>query len=170
VQNACAALLAAVLSDVPAEVACTALESYRGIPRRMEYKGSVNGAAIYDDYAHHPTELRAAITAAKKMTDGRVITLFQSHTYSRTRTFYSDFIASLRLSDLLFVGDVFAAREADGGEVSGRALARDAGGTYVPSHAAAAEELCTVARPGDLILLLGAGNMNTVADLLSAEK
>ncbi len=170
VKNACAALLIAVLSDIPVDIALSALEAYRGIPRRMEYKGETNGAAIYDDYAHHPTEIRAAITAAKQMTDGRVITLFQSHTYSRTRTFYADFLSALRLSDRLFVGDIFAARETGDGEVTGERFARDAGGEYVPSHTAAAEKILLASRPGDLILLLGAGNMNTVADLLISKK
>ena len=117
--NARAALAALELAGFELERAAAALADFPGVKRRLELKGTRNGARIYDDYAHHPTEVRAALSALRELGPGRLIAAFQPHLYSRTKAFAEDFGAALALADEAVVLDVYPAREEPVGELSG---------------------------------------------------
>lgn len=157
-ENACAAYLTAYLHGISVDAIAKGLSAYRGIARRMEYVGKCKGAYIYTDYAHHPTEIRAAIDCARKMTSGKVIVVFEAHTYSRTKAFYPAFLSALSMADHLFVPDIFAARETDTLGMSGKRMARDAGGVYIADARAAKAAIMPLLSEDDLVLFMGAGN------------
>ncbi|HKA66893.1 MAG TPA: cyanophycin synthetase, partial [Solirubrobacterales bacterium] len=117
--NARAALAAIELAGLDVDAAAGALGDFPGVRRRLELKGFRNGARIYDDYAHHPTEVRAALSALRELQPGRLIAVFQPHLYSRTRAFAEEFGAALALADEVAVLDVYAAREEPVGELAG---------------------------------------------------
>ena len=128
------------------------LNDFRGAGRRFEYKGMVKGAAIYDDYAHHPGELNALLDMAMSLGYQRVICAFQPHTYTRTKALFSEFVEALKKPNVTFLAEIFAAREKN-----------DVG----ISFAELANWLYRLARPGDLILTVGAGNVYTVGEALA---
>jgi len=153
--------------DLPA--AADALSSFSGVRRRYEIKGKVGGVTIVDDYAHHPTEVAATIAAASYGTTGRVIAVFQPHRYSRTADLGPDFGAPLALADTTFVTDVYPAGERPIIGVSGRLVAEAteaAGGDvrYVGRLGDVASLVTSEAREGDVVLLMGAGDINSIAD------
>jgi UDP-N-acetylmuramate--alanine ligase len=159
-RNAAGALAAADALGVPAVAAAKSFATFSGTERRLEELGSARGITVVDDYAHHPTEIRASIDAVRARTTGRVIVLFQPHTPSRLRAFFDDFAAALRTADDRVVAETFAsAREAADSRAGAKALATRAGGTYVVDAEAAARALADRARPGDLVLVLGAGDI-----------
>ncbi len=168
--NATAAFAAAVeLGFAPPRVAA-ALAGYRGARRRMELKGEAGGVRVLDSYAHHPTELAADLRTARDIAAGaQVIAVFQPHLYSRTRIFAAEFGAALDLADKIVVLDVYAAREDPEPGVTG-ALITDAvpGGRahFVPDRAQVAPLISRIARPGDLILTMGAGDITTLGPQL----
>jgi UDP-N-acetylmuramate--alanine ligase len=168
--NATAAFAAAVeLGFAPPRVAA-ALAGYRGARRRMELKGEAAGVRVLDSYAHHPTELAADLRTARDIAAGaQVIAVFQPHLYSRTRIFAAEFGAALDLADKIVVLDVYAAREDPEPGVTG-ALITDAvpGGRahFVPDRAQVAPLISRIARPGDLILTMGAGDITTLGPQL----
>ncbi len=170
--NATAAFaLAAELGFDRAEVAA-GLASYRGAARRMEPKGEAGGVRVLDSYAHHPTELAADLAAARDIVaGGRVIAVFQPHLFSRTRIFAAEFARSLNAADEVFVLDVYAAREDPEPGVTG-ALISDAvpGGqsVFVPDSATLPAAVAAVARPGDLVLTMGAGDITKQGPLIVA--
>lgn len=156
------ALLAELGHDLAA--AASAVGAYRGVGRRWEHKGTVNGVALYDDYAHHPTEVAAVLDAAANSTKGRIWAVFQPHLYSRTERFSAEFGTALARADVVVVTDVFGAREAPVPGVTGEIVAdatRAAGGTvhYVPHRYELAEFVAPRLQPGDLVLSLGAGDI-----------
>ena len=164
------------LASIAVAVACekfskngikTALEGFRGIARRFEYIGSINGADVYDDYAHHPTEIKAILTAAKALGYDRIVCAFQPHTYSRTYEFFDDFVDSLSLCDEVIVSDIFPAREKNVYGITSKKLAdRIPNGIYIKSFDDICRYLQALSHPKTLILTLGAGKMNTVAKRL----
>jgi UDP-N-acetylmuramate--alanine ligase len=159
-RNAAGALAAADALGVPAAAAAKAFATFNGTERRLEELGAAQGITVVDDYAHHPTEIRASIEAVRARTAGRVIVLFQPHTPSRLRAFFEDFAAALRTADDSVVAETFAsAREAADDRAGAKALATSAGGGYVVDVEAAARTLAERARPGDLVLVLGAGDI-----------
>ena len=168
--NATAAFAAAVeLGFAPPRVAA-ALAGYRGARRRMELKGEAGGVRVLDSYAHHPTELAADLRAARDIAAGaRVIAVFQPHLYSRTRIFAAEFGAALGLADEVVVLDVYAAREDPEPGVTG-ALIADAvpGGHahFVPDRAQVAPLISRIARPGDLVFTMGAGDVTALGPQL----
>jgi UDP-N-acetylmuramate--alanine ligase len=168
--NATAAFAAAVeLGFAPPRVVA-ALAGYRGARRRMEIKGEAGGVRVLDSYAHHPTELAADLRAARDIAAGsRVIAVFQPHLYSRTRIFAAEFGAALGLADEVVVLDVYAAREDPEPGVTG-ALIADAvpGGRarFVPDRAQVASIISRLARPGDLVFTMGAGDVTTLGPQL----
>jgi UDP-N-acetylmuramate--alanine ligase len=139
------------------------------VRRRFEYRGRAGGVAVYDDYAHHPTEVAATLRAARAVAGpgGRVVVAFQPHLYSRTRTFAAAFGAALGLADEVVVLDVYAAREDPEPGVSG-ALVADAVPLppgrvhYVPRWAEVPAVLAGLALPGDLVLTMGAGDVTVL--------
>lgn len=163
VYNALAAFAAAALLNIPDADIIKGIGAFTGVSRRFEFLGTVNKARIYDDYAHHPDELDATLSAARSITCGRVICVFQPHTYSRLKAFFERFVLSLSVSDICIITDVFSAREADDGTVSGKILA-DAikGAVYIPYFDEIASYICNIALPGDTVMIIGAGDVNKV--------
>ena len=145
------------------------LLSFRGAKRRMEKKGVLNGVTYYEDYAHHPTEIEASLSCAKAIGRGNIWCIFQSHTYSRTYELYDGFIKSLRLADNIVVLDIYAARETNSFGVSASALASDIGKSaiYLESFASAADYVSKNAKPGDVVIVMGAGDVYHVFDYLT---
>lgn len=111
VYNAIAAIALADLLEIPDSVTARALLSYGGTDRRFEYKGKINGFTIIDDYAHHPTEIKATLHAAANYPHHTIWCVFQPHTYTRTKAFLTEFAKALSLSDEIILTDIYAARE-----------------------------------------------------------
>lgn len=165
--NALAAAAAAIALSVGAQAIKRGLESFPGAARRFEYKGEYNGAMIYDDYAHHPSEMRALINAAQELEYDRIILVFQPHTYTRTKLLFNDFVRELRRADVAILAEIYAAREVNTVGITAAELA-EASGAY---HYASLEEITLslrkIAEPGDLILTVGAGDIYKVGEVLS---
>ena len=147
------------------------LARFTGTGRRFEYRGETGGVDIIDDYAHHPTEIAATLDTAAFMTKGRIICVFQPHTYTRTRELFKDFVEVLGKADEAILLDIYAAREPDLGLVHARDLVESILKTgrhaaYASSFAEAADMVRKLANPGDLVITMGAGDVGRVADLL----
>jgi UDP-N-acetylmuramate--alanine ligase len=178
--NAAAALEACRAAGADLDRAVAALADFRGAGRRFELLGTTaSGAAVYDDYAHHPTEVAATIAAARTLEPCRVVAVFQPHLYSRTRGLHREFGAALAQADLVAVLDVYPARERaeDHPGVSGRlvaAAAADAAGGrpvyWLPDFAAAEPVLRGLLREGDLCLVMGAGDIDTLGRRLVTDE
>ncbi|MGD7731957.1 UDP-N-acetylmuramate--L-alanine ligase [Propionibacteriaceae bacterium G57] len=175
-ENAAAAYAVGRILGLDHEALLRGARSFTGTLRRFQLVDTVNGIAIYDDYAHHPTELRAALTAARRAVPdgGRLIACFQPHLFSRTQEFRDEFGDALALADLGFVTDIYAAREDPVKGVTGQlvvdaALAHGATVTYVPDKLDLPARIADVARPGDLVMTLGAGDVTLVGPLLVAQ-
>ncbi len=171
VKNALAAAAAAYVLGLPGKWVEEGLGSFRGAGRRLEHKGEFRGAQVYDDYAHHPGELRALLTAVRELGYERVICAFQPHTYSRTKSLFQDFAQVLTLPDVTILTDIYAARETDDLGVSARQLAQAVpGAEYCPALPDVTARLKELARPGDLILTVGAGDIYTAGEALFREE
>ncbi len=167
VLNALAASSAAYVLGLPGSAVKAGLEAFTGTGRRFEYKGEFNGAKIYDDYAHHPAELHALLSTARTLGYQRVICAFQPHTYSRTKALFDDFVRELRTADQVVLAEIYAAREKNTIGISSADLAKEIPGSiYCPTLPEAAQALRRLARPGDLILTVGAGDIYTVGEAL----
>ena len=166
--NALAAASAAVLCGVdPAHIA-SALLSFTGARRRMERRGCVCGAEIYDDYAHHPDEIRATLAGAREMGFRRVLCAYQPHTYSRTAGLFDEFAGAFSDADHVYFADIYAAREENVYGVSSCGLAERIGARaeYCGDFLTVAERIRRDARDGDLVIIMGAGDIYKVAELL----
>lgn len=168
VYNALAAAACALELGIDGISISRGLESFTGTKRRFEYKGMFNGAPIYDDYAHHPTEVRELLNAAERFGYQRVIAVFQPHTYSRTKALFEDFVAQLRRPAHVIVLPIYAAREPLDPSISSAMLAEAAGANCEtsPDVAAAAERLRDIVRKGDIVLTVGAGEAYLAGELL----
>ncbi len=163
VYNALCCIGACILLGISGKDAAKGIEGFEGVARRFELKGECNGAKIYDDYAHHPDEIKATLSIARECTKGRLYVAFQSHTYSRTKKFYSDFITAFGNCDEVIYCDIYPARETDTLGMSAQKLAADTkNGSYKGGFTDAAEYLKTVLRKGDAAVIMGAGNANAV--------
>ena len=171
VLNALAAAAATYVLGIPGEAVKAGLEAFSGAGRRFEYKGEYNGAKIYDDYAHHPGELHALLTAARSMGYQRVICAFQPHTYSRTKALFADFVRELRTVDQVVLAEIFAARETNTIGISSADLAAEIPGSiFCPTLQDVTAQLKKLAQPGDLILTVGAGDIYTAGEALIQNK
>lgn len=172
IYNALAAAGACLLCGISAEDISRGLEHFCGACRRMEYKGSVNGARVYDDYAHHPTEISATLGGARKLTDGKLVCVYQPHTYSRTAALLDGFINAFGVCDLVIFVDIYAAREKNSYGVSSRQLADALGdrGEYAADFEAAAKRLCELLEAGDVAVVMGAGDVYKTFDYVEFEK
>jgi UDP-N-acetylmuramate--alanine ligase len=169
--NAAAAFGLTVELGVPVRAAAAALAAYRGARRRMELKGEADGVRVIDSYAHHPTELAADLTAARTIASGgRVIAIFQPHLFSRTRIFAADFGAALGHADEVLVMDIYAAREDPEPGVTGRLISDvvPGGAIFIPDPAAVAPTVASLAKPGDLVLTMGAGDVTALGPQILA--
>jgi UDP-N-acetylmuramate--alanine ligase len=178
VLNALAALAAAEAAGVPVAEAAPALMGFGGAGRRFEARGlTASGARVFDDYAHHPTEVRATLEAARTLGADRVVAVFQPHLYSRTQHLAKRFGSALAVADEAVVVDIYPARERaeDFPGVSGYLVAAAAAHAshgrpvwWIPSMDDAAELLASELRDGDVLLTLGAGNVDQLAARLTA--
>lgn len=159
VENALAAAGAALLSGVDAMSVVLGLGGFLGIGRRTEYRGTLDGVRYFDDYAHHPTEIRAALRALRG--EGRLIVVYQPHTYSRTVGLFSGICDALSLADAVVLVDIFAAREENESGITCRQLADAIGERAVslPTPEVAALHLLDAVRPGDTVVVMGAGSI-----------
>ena len=175
--NALAAAAAMDVCGIPWEAILSGLSHYIGAGRRMERKGEINGATVYDDYGHHPTEVKATLEGAKALCtaareDSRLICVFQPHTYSRTASLYPQFLTAFDAADSLLLLDIYAAREANTYGVSSEGMAKDINAAtpdkaiYCPTPEAAAEEIRRLAREGDSVVVMGAGDVIRVTERL----
>ena len=169
--NAIAASAAALRMGIdPADIVA-GLEGFTGAGRRMEYKGSYNGAEIYDDYAHHPGELHALIDAASSLPHKRLIVAFQPHTYTRTKALFDDFVAELRRVDLAVLAEIYAARESNTIGISSEDLSkRVRGSVFFETLPEVTDYLRFVAQPGDLIITVGAGDIYKAGEMLLSDE
>ncbi|MGO8959791.1 MAG: UDP-N-acetylmuramate--L-alanine ligase [Streptosporangiaceae bacterium] len=169
--NAAAAFGLTVELGVPPRGAAAGLAAYRGARRRMELTGEGDGVQVIDSYAHHPTELAADLAAAREIVGGgRVIAIFQPHLFSRTRIFADDFGAALSQADEVLVLDIYAAREDPEPGVTGR-LVSDAvpgGAAFLPDRASVPATVAGLAKPGDLVMTMGAGDVTALGPLIVA--
>ncbi len=171
--NATAALAAGVELGVDPELLAAGLAGYTGVRRRFELKGTAAGVTVYDDYAHHPTEVAAQLAAARAVAGaGRLVVVFQPHLYSRTATFAAEFGTALAGADLVVVLDVYGAREDPQPGVTGELVAAAVGDRaavlYHPDRPSAAAFVAGVVRPGDLVITMGAGDVTAIgAELLA---
>jgi UDP-N-acetylmuramate--alanine ligase len=158
VMNALAATAAAVTLGIPEHAVCEGLSRFTGAGRRFEYVGSLNGADIFDDYAHHPSEIKALLDMVEKLNYRRVILAFQSHTYSRTKALFNEFIKQLSRPDKVILTEIYAAREKDTLGVSSKDLSGEiAGSVYCRTIDELKDAIKAMAAPGDIILTVGAG-------------
>jgi len=167
VKNALAAAAAAYVLHIPGRAVEEGLSSFIGAGRRFEYKGEYNGAKIYDDYAHHPSELEALLTTAKTLGYDRVVCAFQPHTYTRTKELFDEFVRVLKLADVAILAEIYAAREQNTIGISSRDLtAHIPGSRYFATLPEVTAALARLAQPGDLILTVGAGSIYTAGEAL----
>lgn len=168
--NAQAVLVAMLRMGYPVEQVVAGLEEFSGTRRRFDFKGEINGIRVYDDYAHHPTEIAATLTAAREVVgEGRLIVAFQAHHYYRTAMFTREFGESLGLADQVVVLEVFAPGEepipgASGQTMAGNVPLADECVVFEPSWSHVATHLIQDARPGDIIMTLGAGDIGLIAN------
>ena len=173
-RNAACALAALELAGVARAASEPVLADFRGAARRLERRGVAGGVAVYDSYAHHPTEIAADVAAARELDcDGRVLVAFQPHLYSRTRHLAAELAAALATADAVCVTEIYPAREAPVAGVSGKlvvdALAERRPGMalgWTPSLGDAARFLSRRARRGDVVLTLGAGDVDRAVPLV----
>ncbi len=174
--NARAALAAIESAGLDVEAAAAALADFPGVRRRLELKGERTGARIYDDYAHHPTEVRAALSALRELAPDRLVAVFQPHLYSRTKALSEEFGAALALADEVAVLDVYPAREEPVGDLAGvsglrvaQATAERAGGRpvwWLPTAEGAYEALASQLDSGQVLVTIGAGDIVKLAERL----
>lgn len=163
--NALAALLAAVEIGAPVDEVLDGLAGFEGVRRRFELVGTANAVRVFDDYAHHPTEIGATLAAVRSVVQqsgsGRSLVVFQPHLYSRTKAFAQEFGAALDGADEVFVLDVYGAREQPLAGISGATVAEHVSVPvhYLPDFSAVAEEVAAAAAPGDVIVTMGAGDV-----------
>ncbi len=173
-RNALAALAVASELGLPLQQAADALGVFRGTGRRFELRGEPAGVTVIDDYAHHPTEIRATLAAARLRYPGRRIwAVWQPHTYSRTRLLFQEFAAAFAYADFVLVTDIYAARESqppDGFSSSqvARAIATRASGEvfYIPTLVQAQEFLTERLAPGDVLMVLSAGDADSISSAI----
>ena len=168
VKNACAACAVAIELGVSAAICAESLSRFSGIKRRFEIVGEKRGVVVIDDYAHHPSEISATLAAARTAGYKRIVAVFQPHLYSRTRDFMDDFARSLSKADEVIITGIYKSREepipgVDAAEIARKiTLIGAARATFVEKKEAAIEAAASVARAGDAILVMGAGDIGEI--------
>jgi UDP-N-acetylmuramate--alanine ligase len=166
--NAAAALAMGLSLGEPAAALLEGLASFAGAGRRFELKASIGGVRVIDDYGHHPTEIAVTLTTARRYAgDGRVLVIFQPHRYSRTQAFLDQFAETLDLADLAILLEIYPASEKPIPGVSASQIAEKMErGKFKPNFLEVTEEIIAMAKPGDVILTLGAGDVNSLAPII----
>ena len=169
--NALAASAAAWMMGIPGEAVSRGIQSFHGAGRRMEFKGSFHGADVYDDYAHHPDEVAATISAVRSaMADRRIVLAFQPHTYSRTKALFDDFVRELKKPDVVVLAEIYAARERNTIGISSADLAEQIpGAVYCETLPEVTEYLRQNVREGDVVITMGAGDIFRAGEALLNE-
>ena len=172
VYNALAAAASAHLCGLSAQDIAQGLRHFCGAGRRMEYKGRLNGAAVFDDYGHHPTEVAATLQGMSKMGYERIFCVFQPHTYSRTAQLADQFAGAFADADRVILVDIYAAREKESKGISSAKLASRIGtkATYQPDFEKVEEQLCTEVTARDAVVVMGAGDVYRLFEKLPLEK
>jgi len=176
VANSLAAMAVAAEVDIPLDIAARALGNFTGVKRRFEIYGETAGVLIVCDFAHHPTEIQMTIETARRGWERRIVVLFQPHLFTRTRDFAEEFGKALAQADVVLATDIYPAREKPLPGVTGRLVAestRAAGCRdvhFCADHAAIEESLQKTLRPGDLLIVMGAGDIWKIAQELSGRK
>ncbi len=171
VHNALAVLAAADVLGLPMDATAAALCEFDGVDRRWTEVNAEGLGKVVLDYAHHPTELSCSVAAAKSMTKGRVLCVFQPHTYSRTKAFWQDFVECFRKADAVAYLPIYSAREKPIGGVNSYLLSQSAvergiNACFLPDFLSAKQWILGNAAPDDIVLILGAGDVNLLVDLL----
>ena len=171
VSTAISTIAAADLLDIPFETIQSGILSFTGTQRRFQYKGERNGITIIDDYAHHPTEIRATLTSARNYPHKDIWCIFQPHTYTRTKAFFHEFAEALSLADHVILADIYAARETDTLGMSSESLAEELKklGTdayYLPSFEAIEKFVLEKCIHNDLLITMGAGDVVNIGESL----
>ena len=171
VSNALSTIAVADLLEIPMETIKKGIFSFTGTVRRFQYKGERNGFTIIDDYAHHPTEIRATLTSARNYPHKDIWCIFQPHTYTRTKAFFHEFAEALSLADHVILADIYAARETDTLGMSSEALAQElkdlgADAYYLPSFEAIENFVLKKVIHGDLLITMGAGDVVNIGESL----
>ena len=171
VENALASLAVADIIGLPVAVSQEGLSTFTGTKRRFEHKGEFNGVTVIDDYAHHPTEIRASLAAAKHYPHNELWCIFQPHTYTRTKALFDEFVEALTIPDHIILADIFAAREVNTIGISSKDVADAIAKTgadvhYYPSFADI-ENFCRKnCKKGDLLITMGAGDVVNIGESL----
>ena len=171
VSNALAAIAAARELHIPMDIIKKGLMAFEGTDRRFEYKGQFNGVTVIDDYAHHPTEIKATLTAAQKYPHRQIWCVFQPHTYTRTKAFFHEFADALSLADKIVLADIYAARETDTLGVSSEQIAealkkKGCDAYYLPSFEKIEEFVLERCQKGDVLITMGAGDVVNIGEKL----
>ncbi|MDE6319401.1 MAG: UDP-N-acetylmuramate--L-alanine ligase, partial [Lachnospiraceae bacterium] len=171
IANALASIALAKYLHIPDEMTAAGLSAFEGTNRRFEYKGQADGVNIIDDYAHHPTEIRATLNAAAKYPHKKLWCVFQPHTYTRTKAFLEEFAAALSLADEIVLADIYAAREKDTLGVSAKTLQEkiiSLGHSchYFPSFEEIEKFLLKNCTKDDLLITMGAGDVVKIGETL----
>lgn len=170
VKNALAASAAAICLGCGPLAVRYGLGAFNGAGRRFEFKGKYNGADVYDDYAHHPGELKALLDTVETLGYKRTIVVFQPHTFSRTKALFDDFVAQLRRPDIAILAEIYAAREQNTIGISSKDISdRIENSMYFDSFDEILKTLRWTAAPGDIILTVGAGDIYKVGERLVSE-
>ncbi len=165
--NALAAAGVAWMLGVPGDQTTRGLVSFHGARRRLEFKGCFNGADVYDDYGHHPDEMAATLEVVKTMGYERIVLVFQPHTYTRTKALFNEFVEVLKQADHAVIPEIYAARETDTLGLSSTMLqAKVPGSVYCVNLEETAAYMREIARPGDIILTTGCGDVNRAAEMM----
>ena len=169
--NAAAALAAGIVLDQAPGEMIDGLATFKGAGRRFEIKGTVNGIRVIDDYGHHPTEIEVTLTAARRFAgEGRLIVVFQPHRYSRTKAFINNFATTLDLADEVIVLEIYAASEKPIAGISSEAIVEKmTHGKFIPNFIDAVDAVVKSARPGDVVITLGAGDVSSLAPIIVEE-
>ncbi|MGL5507928.1 MAG: UDP-N-acetylmuramate--L-alanine ligase, partial [Paraclostridium sp.] len=175
IYNATAAILTAYVSSIDLELIRDNIKSYSGVGRRFEVKGNYNDALVVDDYAHHPTELKATLSAAKKMKKANLWCIFQPHTYTRTKSLLNEFSEAFYSADKVIITDIYAARENDPGDIHSKDLVEKlyqnhVDVCYISKFEDIVDYLRDNIKPNDLVITAGAGPIYKVAEDLVEKK
>lgn len=169
--NALASIAVCELLGVDAKTAAAGIETFKGTHRRFEKKGFVGGAIVLDDYAHHPTEIKATLKAAKAFPHNRIRCIFQPHTYSRTRTLWNEFVNAFDDADELILTHIYAAREiydgvTDPDRLAAEIAAKGIDAKYMETFEEIEDYIKTTAQEGDIIFTMGAGDVTNIGPAL----
>ncbi|MDA0708998.1 MAG: UDP-N-acetylmuramate--L-alanine ligase [bacterium] len=161
VKNALAAISVGRFLNIAWPHIKAGIESFRGVRRRFDVLGTRNGITVVDDYAHHPTEIKATLEAARQSWPGRIVAAFQPHLYSRTRDFVDAFAQELQAADLVWLTEIYAARESPIAGINGELIAdKIPGAHFAPTLEGLRSELMHALEPGDLLVVMGAGDID----------